>query len=368
MRIVIDLTALADNFSGLERYALNISLNLVKNDDENNYILLFKNNVFKDFSEVINKKNVTYKVIKGKNKLIFNQIILPMELLKIKADKYLFLAFPNPIIFRRKGIYNAIHDLTAFYYPETMKKSSMLYFKYSILNAVRVSEGIITVSKTSKADIEKTFKPKKINVFYNGISSVFEDFNFNNEKNDLVKDNYNLNRKYIMCLGTLEPRKNLTLMLKAYSQLKRENKINEKLVLVGRRGWKIDELLKGLDILDQEEDIIFTGFVEDEYLPYLYLNCEAFVFPSIYEGFGIPAIEAMYMEAKVLLSDIPVLKEVCGENVKYFESNNINSLKNELVNLLNDKNYDREINKERVSLYKWKVESEKIFTMLIKEQ
>lgn len=368
MRILIDLTALADNFSGLERYALNISLNLVRNDSKNDYILIFKNSVFKDFYEIIKKKNVTYKIIKGKNKLFFNQVILPIELLKIKADKYLFLAFPSPLLFRRKGIYNAIHDLTAFYYPETMKKSSMLYFKYSILNAIRVSEGIITVSNTSKADIEKIFKPKKINVFYNGISSVFSNFNFNSIENEFVKNKYSLNEKYIMCLGTLEPRKNLPLMLQAYSQLRREKKLEEKLVLVGRKGWKVDEVLRGLDIVDFEDDIIFTGFVEDEYLPYLYLNCEVFVFPSIYEGFGIPPIEAMYMESKVLLSDIPVLKEVCGKNVRYFKNNDINSLKNELIDLLNDNNYNTKSNKERVALYNWKNESDKLLTMLTKEE
>ena len=237
MKIAIDLTSLNDNFSGLERYALNISKNLIKQDLENEYILIFKNEVFKDFISIIDDNKVKYKVIKGKNKLFFNQIKLPLELYKITADKYLFLAFPSPLVFRKKGIINAIHDLTAFLFPETMKRNSMIYFKCSIINAMKISETIITVSNASKFDILKKFTPKKIVVINNGISDVFQNFNFNDEINSNIKKKYYLNEDYILCLGTLEPRKNLILLLKAFSELKRDGTISEKLIIVGRNGW-----------------------------------------------------------------------------------------------------------------------------------
>ena len=104
MKILIDLTSLDDNFSGIERYALNISKQMIIQDDKNNYILVFKNNIHEEFKKFRNRKNVKFKIIKGKNKLIFNQLILPYYLYKFKCDKYLFLAFPSPILFKKRGI------------------------------------------------------------------------------------------------------------------------------------------------------------------------------------------------------------------------------------------------------------------------
>lgn len=368
MKIAIDLTSLNDNFSGLERYALNISKNLIKQDLENEYILIFKNEVFKDFISIIDDNKVKYKVIKGKNKLFFNQIKLPLELYKITADKYLFLAFPSPLVFRKKGIINAIHDLTAFLFPETMKRNSMIYFKCSIINAMKISETIITVSNASKSDILKKFTPKKIVVINNGISDVFQNFNFNDEINSNIKKKYYLNEDYILCLGTLEPRKNLILLLEAFSELKRDGTISEKLIIVGRNGWKFDNILNELKIEDIQEDIVFTGFVEDEYLPYIYYNSKVFVFPSIYEGFGIPPIEAMYMGTKVICSNIDVLKEVCGEEIIYFENRDLDDLKKKLCIALNDSNYDFLINKERAEKFKWSKESRKLLDLIQKEK
>ena len=361
MKILIDLTALADNFSGLERYALNISKNLIKLSNKDSFILVFKNSIHKEFEEFNKMLNVEFRILKGDNKLIFNQIILPYNIYKIKADKYLFLAFPSPILFRRKGIYNTIHDLTAFLYPETMKKSSMLYFKYSIINAIKVSEKIITVSKTSRNDIIKKFGRVNIEVVSNGISDVFDKFIFNYNINEEVKKKYELPKSYIMSLGTLEPRKNIRLLIEAYISLKKSGKISEKLLLVGRRGWKMDDVLGNMDIQEIEDDIIFTGFVDDDHLPYIYNNSKVFVFPSIYEGFGIPPIEAMYMETKVLLSDIDVLKEVGGEKVQYFKSCSMDSLKENLLLLLNDNSYDFTKNKDRARKFSWSKECEKIY-------
>lgn len=366
MKIVVDLTSLNDNFSGIERYALNISLNLIKQDNTNRYVLLFKNEIHDDFKEYIDNKNIEVRVIKGKNKLFFNQVKLLFELMEIKADKYLFLAFPSPIFFRRKGIFNTIHDLTAFYYPETMNKKSMYYFKYSIINAIKVSERIITVSETSKRDIIKEFGNINISVIKNGISKVFTTFMYDENKNKYIKEKYNLPDSYIMSLGTLEPRKNLKILIEAYVEIKKKNIIKEKLVLVGRKGWKFDKLFKNLNIDDIKDDIVFTGFVDDEDLPYIYKNTELFVFPSIYEGFGIPVIEAMYMESKVIVSDIDVMDEVCGESVIKFKNQNIQSLLKNIISVIQNKDQYKsyDINKAIAESYNWTNESKKLIGII----
>ena len=117
-------------------------------------------------------------------------------------------------------------------------------------------------------------------------------YQYKKEKKELlaVKNKYSLPSQYILCLSTLEPRKNMRLLIKAYSDLWKEKKLKTDLVLAGRKGWKIDNLLNSLDdeIL---EHIHLTGFIEDEDLPTVYHCADVFVFPSIYEGFGIPPLE-----------------------------------------------------------------------------
>ena len=135
MRICIDLTSLADNFSGIERYAASLSLEIVKNKDVS-CVLLFKNEVHPLFRQYASMKNVELKVILGGNKLIFNQIKLPWVLHGIKADWYLFMAFPVPILSFKKHMVSTIHDICCWDCPETMNGMSKWYFRISHLVAI----------------------------------------------------------------------------------------------------------------------------------------------------------------------------------------------------------------------------------------
>ena len=333
MNICIDLTSLYDKLSGIEKFTMMISKNMIQNDNKNRYILIFWNEIHEEFNNIVNKENVEYKIIKSKNKLVMSQIILPLQLYKIKADKYLFMAFPSPIFFRNKNIINTIHDMTPWLYPETMSIKGLILFKTLIFNAIKISKSIITVSNSSKNDILKIFKSNiQIDVIYNGVDEVFTKFEYNENVSIDVKRKYSLPEDYILALGTLEPRKNFKLLLKAFVELKRENLIKDKLVIVGRKGWKYDGILNGIE-KDILEDIFFTGFVETNELPYIYRGASLFVLPSIYEGFGIPAIEASSMECIVLTSDIEVFKEILQDKAVYFKSNNVLDLKQKILQI-----------------------------------
>lgn len=369
MKIVIDLTSLADNFSGIERYALNISTEMLKNDDKNKYILLFKNSIHHSYIKLLEKKNIKSIIITGKNKLIFAQLTLVKNLYKIKADRYIFLAFPSPILFRKKGIINTIHDLTAWDYPDTMKTLSRIYFKFGIRNAVKVSKEILTVSKFSKQRIMDKFGNGNVNIIYNGVSEVFLESNLeNNEQNIFnVKNKYGLPNKYIMCLCTLEPRKNIELLINAYVELRNENKLNLKLVLVGRKGWKIENLLNDIST-KYVNDIIVTGFVDDEDLPLIYKAANCFVFPSLYEGFGIPVIEAMYMNVPVICSNTSSLPEVVNDCGILFENNSKEDLKVKILGFLNKTENEisniTKLAKKRTEEFNWRNEAVKLIKLL----
>lgn len=334
MKIVIDLTSLYDNWSGIERYAANMAKELTEFDNANEYILVFKNQIHKLFNSV-KKKNIKYIVIKGKNKLIFNQIILPFHLYKYHADKYLFFAFPSPIFLRRKGIFNTIHDMGHKDCPSTMKMKSRLYFGVSYFVASKVSEKIITVSDFSKERINfyYPYTYGKVEVIHSGyILKFLNQINTQSDTNE-VKYKYNLPDKYFLCLSTLEPRKNMNLLIKTYKEILDEKVTDHKLVLVGRKGWKIQQMLEEIHLLNNP-NIILTGFVDDEDLPIIYKKADCFIFPSIYEGFGLPPIEAMLMKVPVISSNAASLPEILGENCWYFENNNSQDLKRNIIEFL----------------------------------
>lgn len=333
MRCVIDLTSLEDNFSGIERYALSMTKEIIKQERNIEFILLFKNNIFRELKEYTSYSNVNYVILKGKNKLIFNQITLLKALNKIDADKYVFFAFPSPILFRRKGMYNTIHDMGAWDVPNTIKTLSRIYFKYSYINAAAVSEGIITVSNYSKERITSLLNiaGAKVHVIPSGVSDNFYIDNIENtaKEAEYVRQKYHLPKKYIMCLSTLEPRKNMTLLLDAFIEVM--DSVDYDLVIVGRKGWKIDKLMEKSERLKNR--VHLTGFIEDKDVKYIYKLAKCFVFTSVYEGFGLPPLEALKMNVPVISSNAASLPEVLEDRAIYFQSCNKSDLSIKLIDL-----------------------------------
>lgn len=191
-----------------------------------------------------------------------------------------------------------------------------------------VSDLVVTVSEFSRSRIESIFKTpeSRLCICYNGISDVFQNAA---EPSCDVKQKYDLPEKYILCLSTVEPRKNMSLLIKAFDSLKKKNLINSDLVIVGRKGWKLEQAVGDASLLT--DNVHFTGFVEDSDLPFIYRNANYFVFPSLYEGFGIPVIEAMSQGTVVVSSDATSLPEVAGDAAVYFESNSLQALEASMV-------------------------------------
>lgn len=394
MRIAIDLTSLADNFSGIERYAMNITKEMINLDvkSKNTYILLFKKKIHPEFIKYAERKNIICKIYKERNKLVFQQITLPFHLYGIKADIYLFLAFQSPVLFRKKGIYNTIHDLTCWDCPETMKKKMELYFKLSIRNALRVSKGIITISKFTRNRIIEKFhySSKKIIIAYCGISDVFLDYVAELAEPDInrrqsieevirrnekirnrfldVRHKYHLPEQYLLCLATLEPRKNLPFLVEAYVELLEEKDVAIPLVLAGRKGWKIDEFLSRIEE-QYRKNIIVTGFIEDKDLPYVYHMADCFIFPSIYEGFGMPPLEAMAVGTMVISSDAASLPEVLGRAASYFKPGDKKELKEKMKQGIHQECTEitvKEI-KKRIRIFQWRSSAGKLVERLEKD-
>ena len=360
MKILIDLTSLADNFSGIERFALSITKELIKHTDTE-YILVFKTEVHEAFRGY--RPNVKQLVLKGKNKLLFQQVILPTKLWLVKADYYIFLAFPAPFFFFSRKAISAIHDMGCWDCPETNRRSMIAYFRILYRKATMCHKKIITVSEFSKGrivDILKV-KPEDVWVIYNGISECFTDFRYDEKRDKKIRDILHLPKRYILCLSTIEPRKNMRLLIDAYAEMRDNEEIEHELVLVGRKGWMVDQLLEGISE-DVKVHIHLTGFVGDDALPYVYKDASLFVFPSIYEGFGIPPVEALACGTPVLSSNAASMPEVLGDAVEYFKSGDKEALKRKLSRMLQRQSC---LN-GKIKQYRWCEEAEKLHLQLCK--
>lgn len=357
MRIAIDLTELYDNFSGIERYAFCVSRQLIENYQQNEYIIIFKNEIFKGMEKYCHFANVKTVVLKGKDKLKFSQITLCKAINKLQFDFCLFLCYPMPYFLRRKNkCISAIHDMCIYDCPETMTFKSRAFFRVLCNKAIKTNRGIITVSDFSVSRIKFYYKyTPPIIVTYSGVDHIFENYKQTELSPCEILKKYGIEGNYILSLSTLEPRKNLSFLIEAFKKIYNEDK-NYKLVLAGRKGWKIDNLLKGIDnnIL---ENIICTGFIDEADLPALYSNAKCFVFASKYEGFGLPPVEAMAMGSLVVSSDAASMPEVLGDAALYFKSNDLNSLiftlKNALAFSEDEKNEFLKRGEKRAKLYTW---------------
>jgi glycosyltransferase involved in cell wall biosynthesis len=191
---------------------------------------------------------------------------------------------------------------------------------------------IITISQFTKKRIIEKFhiSPHNLFVIPCGLTQSFINFSYDENQINRTVAKHHLENDYLLCLSTLEPRKNLRLLVDAYKELIVDNKIDLDLVLAGRKGWKIDNLLAEIpdDVLNR---IHITGFIDEDDLPSIYSKAKIFVFPSLYEGFGIPPLEAMSVGTQVVSSDAGSLPEILKDKAFFFQSNDIVSLKMQML-------------------------------------
>ena len=368
MRLLFDLTPLYDHLSGIERYAMNITRCMVMAHPDHEYILVFKKEIHPTFFKFVDRANIHIDVLKECDKLLFQQYVMSRYLRKQRnIDYFFFLASPCPFLFRHKGIICTVHDMSPWDCPDSMRKKQVIYGKLSIASSVKASTLVGTVSEFSKKRIMDILKVQedRIVLAHNGLSSIFE----RNEKRSIeaLMEKYGIPGRYILCLSTLEPRKNMRLLIRAYLDLKESADIDACLVLAGRKGWKLNDALGETDT--EKNDIIVTGFVEDNDLPALYKGADAFIFPSLYEGFGIPVIEAMSQGTVVISSNSSSLPEVGGDAALYFENNSLDGLKKAIIDFYNlsmeDKDLHRQLGIQQSKIFDWEKESEKYHQAII---
>jgi len=209
--------------------------------------------------------------------------------------------------------------LCAWRFPETLPSIYVAYSKWATSHAVQTADLILTLTDTVKREVMELFNidSKKIYTVYNGIAQSFwESSKKSVDEVVAVKDKFGIRKDYLLFVGTIEERKNVMTLIKAFDKLR--NYKNLQLVLVGRPGYGFSKISNYLEENHLENEVIITKYVTEEEKITLYDSATTFVFPSLYEGFGIPLVEAMVRKVPIVASKIPSTEEVAGEAALYY--------------------------------------------------
>ncbi|PLX28067.1 hypothetical protein C0583_02440 [Candidatus Parcubacteria bacterium] len=375
MRIGIDIRTLMDkHYSGIPEYSYKIIKNILEIDKENEYVLFY--NSWKNISDSLpdfKKPNVSYYRTKFPNK-IFNYI-LQKTLKWPKIDKLLevdvffmphinFIALSNKV---KKIV--TVHDLSFVMYPEYFSLRKNIWHKSIGLEKMLASfDKIISVSKNTKNDIVKYLgiDKEKIEVIYSGIPSEYKNIDVMDKKINEVRDEYNLNKPYIFYLGNIEPRKNILGLIKAFESLLENSPRynNYELIIAGAKGWKYKKIVKYWQNSKIKDKIRFLGYINSDDKKYLYNLASVFVYPSFYEGFGFPPLEAIVCGTPVITSANSSLAEILGQSALYVDAKDVVSIELAMKEVLDNNKLKEKILKDSqkfVEKYNWMNTAEQVY-------
>lgn len=242
--------------------------------------------------------------------------------------------------------------------PETVGPQYLSIYSKEIPEIIPRTDAIITVSNYSKEDIAKSFDFPKDKIFVTPLAA--EDIYFPRNKalcRDFVKKKYGIEDKFILYVGGFSPRKNINGLIEAFSLIK--NKLSEpvKLVILGKKGRSYYDYRDRAYSLGLKDDVIFTGYVPVEELPLFYNAAHVFCYPSFYEGFGLPPLEAMACGTPTIASDVTSIPEVLGDDALYIDPKDVTDISEKLLKLIDDRKLHLEMSfrgLKRSSMYSWK--------------
>jgi glycosyltransferase involved in cell wall biosynthesis len=374
MRIGIDCRTILNPGSGeragVGHYTYFLVKNLISINQEDQIILFFNSLIPKEAAEnfVGSHSNVEIKFFpfhKYRHYLpiVYSHILVSSFLAEQKLDLYHNPANIIPLRYKGKSIIT-IHDLAIYknagWFPS--KLSSRLFStKLLIPSSIEKAAKIIAVSENTKNDLREIFKipENKIEVIYEGVELVSED---KIKDSNYLKNKFKISGNYILYLGTIEPRKNIAGLLRAYKELRIRNPElnNLQLVIAGSKGWKygkVFELIEDVNKQFGKEVIKYMGYVSAEDKLALMTNALCFVYPTFYEGFGLPVLEAMAQGTPVISSDISSIPEIVGNAGILINPYKISELSEALKKILTDKSLGEKLSvagRERAKEFNWK--------------
>jgi glycosyltransferase involved in cell wall biosynthesis len=356
--------------TGVGRVIENLFLHLEQIDAENEYFIY----VNREFADFIRFKNPNFHLVSngipaGNSLLnhIWTQTRFLHEIRRHRAD-LVILPQINLFLFKMAPTILFQHDLIEYHLPN-QRWYKLLFRRITYPVALRLSDRIVCVSENTRDDVKRIFKvaDEKLEVIPNGVDiSLFRQLN-GAEARDVVERQYGIKGDFILYTGTLTlPQKNLLRLVDAYDWLVRKG-LKHKLVLVGGDGKDSHLIYRKVRDLELAEKVVFTGYVPDEDLPYFYNAATVFCFPSLYEGFGLPILEAMACGCPVVTSDTSSLPEVAGDAALFAKPLEVREIASAMMSLIEDRSMRDDYGKrgiERARQFSWMASARKLFDVI----
>jgi glycosyltransferase involved in cell wall biosynthesis len=360
MHVCIDVSPTAQKHAGLGRYAGEIARALARDRDEIDLSLFYNREGEARLPDYLS--DIPYQTVNMGNKPWRMRVLLS-QILRWPMDKTfgaveIFHATNHLLAyFKRARTVYTLHDLIFLHYPEYHLPYNRWYLTFAMPRYLRAADVIVTPSECSRQDAIKYYNlpEAKIKVIYEAAAPHFKPAT-DPTALDAARQKYNLPQRFILHVGTIEPRKNLSRLLEAFKPLLTDWP-ELKLVLVGKKGWLYDSFFQRLQALGLQEIVIFPGFVDEADLPAFYQLAEVFVYPSLYEGFGLGPLEAMACGTPVVSSNSSSLPEVVGDAGLLINPTDTAALSEALRRVLSDATLRAELEHRalaRAQQFSWK--------------
>ncbi len=312
-------------------------------------------------------KNFKYVVFHAKK--LWTLIGLSMKLKNYKLDVFFSPTHYLPFMTNAPSVISIL-DVSYLKFPQAFKRKDLYMLKYWGGFSIKKAKAIITISKSSRDDIIRSYHVPgdKVKVVYPGIKKDLR-FKIKDLSMETLKKKFGIESPYILFVGTLQPRKNIIRLIEAFSLLKEQGIKNEELqlVVVGRKGWMYEEILDAPAKYNVREKVKFLDSVEDSDLPSLYKNALCFCLPSLYEGFGLPVLEAMQYGCPVVTSNVSSLPEAGGDAALYFDPENVQDIVRSLKLITENSKLREELIKkgyEQAAKFSWEKSAKQTLQIL----
>jgi glycosyltransferase involved in cell wall biosynthesis len=355
LHIAIDAHSVGTGLAGVETYITNLIEALAASGEANRYTLYVTRGRAGDrFAG--RWPHVSVRRTLPHTPLVRIPVTFPVELRRHRAD-LLHVQFTAPP-FAPCPVVATIHDLSFEHLPETFNRRSWMQLRLTVRRTARMAAHIITPSEFSRRDLVETYNvaPERVSVTRAAAAPHFRPAP--PQAVAEVKRRYGIEGDYVLAVGSIQPRKNLVRLVRAYSDLRRRRSHDKlpQLVIVGKRAWLYGETLRAVEQSGVASNVIFTGYVPESDLPALYTGALCFIYPSYFEGFGLPPLEAMQCGTAVVTGDRTSLPEVVGDAgllVNPFDEDAIGAA---IARLIDDGELRAQLGlrgRERAALFNW---------------
>lgn len=357
MKIGIDALTIDEKPTGIGWYGINFINSIDKVLNQSLNVTVYIQEKAKIFFKGVN--NVNIKIIgnfnSNKQRIYYQQIKMSSVLKRDKIDFVHYIDYLVPVLYNEIPYIITIHDLS-FYEKNFFNIYKTLFKRIITKSAIKSATAIICDSNWTRRSIQKMFNiTDKVYTIYLGYNDMYKKLDVQDQQIICkIKDKYGIKSSYILFVGTVEPRKNLDHLIKAFYKI--SNSVVHQLVIVGKKGWRHDNIHRLVRELNMEDRVIFTDYISNLEILYLYNNADVFVYPSIYEGFGIPPLEAMACGCPVVVSNVTSLPEVVGDAAMLVNPFDVDDIANKIYKVVSDRNLNnllREKSIKQASKFSW---------------